>query len=234
VTMTPSEYEAHVAELVRQLDFFENGCVYRNRKFAGVRQPGEYEIDVAVQTKLSGKLDFLLIIECKNWSRPVDRPVVQKLAQTRDAIAAHKAAVVSPVGFTKEAVDVARTLGIALWVISQASWETIMGLMGPPRVVYERYQTRRDFIQQLGIKMSHGGYTREVALILVDFAHASKRLDEARSWVRFTHQCVGGSAVGPGSNEPGVDLRLAISSLADEIGQLAGLPVPAGTMGGWE
>src|SRR5918911_3225273 len=105
--MTPSEYEEYVSCLVSQLDCFRNAIIVRNQKFDGVRQPGQYEIDVALRVVLSETIDFFLIVECKNWSRPVDRPVIQKLAQTRDALAAHKAAVASPVGFTKEAVQVA-------------------------------------------------------------------------------------------------------------------------------
>ena len=44
---------------------------------------------------------------------------MQKLAQTRDAIGAHKAPIASPSGFSKGAIDVAETLGIALWVIAK-------------------------------------------------------------------------------------------------------------------
>jgi hypothetical protein len=36
--------------------------------------------------------------------------MVQQLAQTRDAITAQKAAIASPVGFTKDAMTVARDL----------------------------------------------------------------------------------------------------------------------------
>src|SRR5205085_5067636 len=115
--MTPSEYEEYVAELVRQLEFCRNAKISRNRKFQGKRQPGQYEIDIAVEITFSEAIYFLMLIECKYWTRVVDRPVVQKLAQTRDAIAAHKAVIVSPAGFSSEAVDVAKALGIALWVL---------------------------------------------------------------------------------------------------------------------
>src|SRR5262249_37048660 len=68
---------------------------------------------------------FLLIVECKNWKRPVDRPVVQKIAQTRDAIGADKAAIASPLGFTREAHDVACSLEVALWIITLAEWVVV-------------------------------------------------------------------------------------------------------------
>jgi hypothetical protein len=165
-------------------------------------------------------------VECKRWSRPVDRPVIQKLAQTRDAIAAHKAAVASPVGFTGEAVDVAAVHGIALWVISEASWRIVMGLMGPPKEVYDRYSARAAFLSQLGIK--GGERPREQRASLVDFGHVTEQESDTTSWMRFSHACTGGSAVGPGDDQPGVDPRLAVSALADELGRLIGIPVPPG------
>lgn len=117
--MTPGEYEDYVEEAVRQFDFWEKATVTRNKRFPGVRQPGNYEVDIAFHLNLTELVSFLLIVECKNHGRPVTRPVVQQLAQTRDAINAQKAAVVSPRGFTKEAIEVAESLGIALWVIAK-------------------------------------------------------------------------------------------------------------------
>lgn len=123
--LTPKEYEAYVAELVRQLDFAKTGRIELNQRLKGVRQPGVYEIDIVLEVQLAESLKFLLIVECKNWKRPVDRPVVQKLAQTRDALSADKAAIASPVGFTEEAYTVARSLGVALWVITLQEWTTV-------------------------------------------------------------------------------------------------------------
>jgi hypothetical protein len=138
--MTAEEYEAYVAELVSQLEIFSSATIFRNKEFPGVRQPGKYEIDVAVEFVLAGIMRFLLIIECKNWSRPIDRPIVQKFIQTRDAVSAHKAALVSPVGFTKEAIEVAEAQGIALWVIAEKVWHTVLYCKSmplyKPRVTY--------------------------------------------------------------------------------------------------
>jgi hypothetical protein len=131
--MDAHQYEEYVSKLVEQLEFCRNAIISRNRKFGGKRQPGEYEIDIAVEVTFGNVAQFLLIVECKNWARPIDRPVVQKLAQTRDAIAAHKAAIASPVGFTKEAIQVAEAHGIALWVISPGHWSTVLHRMDPPK-----------------------------------------------------------------------------------------------------
>src|SRR5829696_2598610 len=123
--MNASEYEQYVAKIVRSLEDFKTGKLWTNRKFSGVRQPGEYEVDVALEITLGDSLTFLTIIECKNWKNRVDRPVVQKLAQTRDAIAAHKAVVVSPIGFSPEAIAVSKAHGIALWIVSEIKWDII-------------------------------------------------------------------------------------------------------------
>lgn len=119
--MTAQEFEQYVALVMQKLDCFNNAKIIRNHRYRGIRQPGEYEIDISVRLRLAGVLDFFLIVECKNWGRPVDRPVVQKLAQTQDALAAHKAAIASPLGFTNEAVEVAKALGIALWVVAESN-----------------------------------------------------------------------------------------------------------------
>ncbi|WDD97104.1 restriction endonuclease [Thalassomonas actiniarum] len=126
--MTHQEYEQHVSNIIKNIESFNNATIATNKKIAGVQQPGHYEIDVSVTFQIDDILSFHLIIECKKWQRPVDRPVVQKLVQTRGAIAAHKAAIVSPSGFTKEAVAVAKAHGIALWVIHQES-ESIDSVM---------------------------------------------------------------------------------------------------------
>jgi restriction endonuclease len=115
--MTPSEYEQYITDFVRQFDFCKQAKVSNNRKFQGKRQPGEYEIDIAVEINFSEIIYFLMIFECKYWNRPVDRPVIQSLAQTKDAISAHKAIAVSPNGFSEEARSVAYAHNIALWRI---------------------------------------------------------------------------------------------------------------------
>ena len=118
-SLLPREYEDLVERVLLEMDIWRNATVYRNKRFPGVRQAGSYEVDIALYLHLTELVSFLLIVECKNYTRPVTRPVVQQLAQTRDAIAAQKGAIVSPVGFSAESGEVARDLGIALWVMGQ-------------------------------------------------------------------------------------------------------------------
>ncbi len=101
-TGSSAEFEDFVADVVSNLSVYKNATIARNRRFLGVRQPGFYEIDLSLEFTIDGALRFLVIIECKNWSRPVGRPIVQQVIQTRDAISAQKAAIVSPLGFGRE------------------------------------------------------------------------------------------------------------------------------------
>lgn len=222
--MTPGEYEEYVAELVRQLDFCQHGEVYRNKRYRGTRQPGEYEIDVSVEFSYDGVLDFLLIVECKNWNRPVDRPIVQKLAQTHDAIAAHKAAIASPIGFTKEARDVAHVHGIALWVISRVNWQIVMSARQPSQECVERYRDRKRHLDKLCFGPSDGSIGSGLAL--VDASSVIEVDDPLHSWIRFVHQCYTGGPYPPGSGEPGIDPIMAASQVLDEIGHLLQVDIP--------
>ena len=126
--MNPKEFEQHVDNLFQELDTLKLGKHYRNRRFPGVLQPGKYEIDIAVVINLYGVLEIFVIVECKKWKRKVDRPVVQKLIQTRDAISASIAAIASPVGFTKEAIEVANANRIGLWTIEEMKINLINSL----------------------------------------------------------------------------------------------------------
>ena len=61
---------------------------------------------------------YLTIVECKyRASRPVDQQLVQNLAFVRENVRAHKAIMVTNVGFTNGAKAVAESQEIALVVI---------------------------------------------------------------------------------------------------------------------
>jgi len=216
--MNAKEYEQYVTKLVKGLDFFKSGTIYTNKRFPGVRQPGEYEIDVAVEMSLGDVASFLLIIECKNWKRPVDRPVIQKLAQTRDAIAAQKAAVVSPVGFSNEAVEVAKVHGIALWVIAEGTWSCIMGMMGPPPWKWEYESLRLGLLESLGITPPEISMEHFISTI-VKFSAISSMPEGDAPWRKrkCSYGCVTGSAVTDHASTPGVDNQTALSQIANDM-----------------
>lgn len=223
--MTAAEYEDYVSEVVRALNLGPTASLVRNAKLKGIRQPGEYEIDIAVTLRLAHVIDFLLILECKNWSRPVDRPAVQKLAQTKDAVGAHKAALVSPIGFSKEAREVAEAHGIALWVLSKASWTVIMAATAPPSERWAPYLERARFLQLIGFPIDDSKnccdkktYQSPGMLVSVEVLE--------NLYPPFSHPCWRGNGVIAGSNEPGFDPRLAVSQIADACAALLGIEAP--------
>lgn len=229
--MSPQDYEKYVEQAVRQLDLGPDTEIRRNAILPGVRQRGRYEIDVAVKSRLSGTIDFLMIVECKNWSRPVDRPIVQNIAQTRDAVGAHKAAVVSPVGFSEEAIAVAQDLGVALWVLSETQWTIVLGSHGPSREAWRPYVERKRFLQELGLGIRPRTDAPQT-LALIDVS-AAKNVDGASDTgadtpQRYVHSALGGSFYTDGDDEPGVDPRLASSMLADDCARLLQLDVVPG------
>jgi hypothetical protein len=116
---TPDDYEQLVHEVVRSLALPSSASTARNRRYKGVKQPGMYEIDIAIELEFDGLLFMLIIVECKAWRRPVDRPQIQKLVQTRDAIGAHKAVMATLCGFSAEAFEVAKVNGVACWVVGR-------------------------------------------------------------------------------------------------------------------
>ena len=142
--MNAAEFEDFVCLVVNRLDIARLGKVYRNRRYEGQRQPGHYEIDIAVELTLDEALAFLVVVECKNWSRPVDRPVIQKLVQTCDAISAHKAVVVSANGFTSEASAVAVNSGVALWTLGFGRLRVLVAHLGPSVSPYAFFQSHLD------------------------------------------------------------------------------------------
>jgi hypothetical protein len=64
-------------------------------------------------------LSVLIIVECKDWKEKIGREHIQKFIQTRDAIAANIAIFVSPIGYTRDAVAVAKAHRIALWIVAE-------------------------------------------------------------------------------------------------------------------
>lgn len=213
-TLTAREYEGFVAEVLSQLEFSDRATIFQNRRFEGVRQSGRYEVDVAVEYDL-GPLLFLLIVECKKWKRPVDRAVVQKIAQTRDAIAAHKAAVVSPIGFSTEASDVAAELGVALWVISAVKWDVVMAKRHVSGREWRWSQRRHKFLDE--VLRFRGSERVDDAPILREFGASRPSGLYEETAPRFVHRSLAGSAAQLGYSSPHLAPGDAVSGLVDEM-----------------
>lgn len=92
---------------------------------------GRYRIDVTVRFRALDA-EFLVLVECKEHARPVEREDVQVLADKKRAAGAHKAMLFSTNGFQSGAIEYATNHGIALIRVLEGAltWETRS--VGPP------------------------------------------------------------------------------------------------------
>jgi restriction system protein len=74
---------------------------------------GRYEIDATVRFRALG-VDFLVLVECKDHVRPIERDVVQVLADRKRTTGAQKAILFSTNGFQRGAIEYTKVHGIAL------------------------------------------------------------------------------------------------------------------------
>ena len=111
-TVTPAEYERVVGELLaavgRDLPAFQ----VQNQELIDTPEGG-YRIDVTARFSALGAA-FLVLIECKDHARRVERADVQVLADRLRATGAQKGMLFSTNGFQKGALEFARAHHIAL------------------------------------------------------------------------------------------------------------------------
>src|SRR5262245_54517289 len=86
---------------------------------------GSYRIDVTARF-MALDAAFVVLVECKDHSRPVEREDVQILADKKRAAGAHKAMLFSTNGFQSGAIEYATHHGIALIRVLEGAltWET--------------------------------------------------------------------------------------------------------------
>ena len=110
--MTPSEYEFHIHDYLKDLEpFLADFRVERQEVLSGT--DGSYEIDVVARFEALG-VDFLVLSECKHHKRRIERDAVQVLQARVQSMGAHKGILFSVSGFQSGAIKYARAHGVAL------------------------------------------------------------------------------------------------------------------------
>jgi restriction system protein len=107
-----AEFERLVAELLREAGRDLPDFRIEQQEMVSTHD-GQYRIDVTLRFSQLG-VQFVVLVECKDHARPVEREDVQVLADKKRAAGAHKAIVFSTNGFQRGAIDYARSHGIAL------------------------------------------------------------------------------------------------------------------------
>ena len=104
-------YEQLVAELTDQIVGLKGLVLHRRKVYAG--KETNHEVDISFEYT-TGKVALLFVIECKDWTRPVQKRDVQAFLHVIRDIGAHKGIIVSRSGYQGGAIAVARANGIAL------------------------------------------------------------------------------------------------------------------------
>ncbi|MDD9981512.1 MAG: restriction endonuclease, partial [Gammaproteobacteria bacterium] len=106
------EFEQLVARIQRQLA--PDAEVYHDVKLEGRTTGRKRQVDVLV-TQLVGQYEIRIIVECKDYARPVDVKGVETFYGLLDDVGAQKGVLVCPSGFTGTAKARAEGLQIDLY-----------------------------------------------------------------------------------------------------------------------
>jgi restriction endonuclease Mrr len=109
---TPKEFELAVVGWLRaSAQSLTTSTISHLKHLAG--SGGDYEFDAVVELTLFGGARLVTLVECKRWSRPVDRETLLALWAKLQDVGAHKAMVVATCGFQSGAIAYARSRCIA-------------------------------------------------------------------------------------------------------------------------
>ena len=123
--LTAKEYEELVyrqlASLGKNLRDFR---VAHSERLRGLS--GEYEFDVTARFTALGMAEFVVLVECKHWKKPVGRDVVEVLVSRLADVGGHKGMIFTTSDFQSGAVRFAQDHGIATVILAdgRAAWLT--------------------------------------------------------------------------------------------------------------
>lgn len=120
------DFERMIAQIYRSLS--PNAVVTHNDSIPGNDSGTKRPIDVSVRFREAG-CDFLIVVQAKTNSRPLDVNVVGEFATVIKDVRASKGVLVCNAGFTKNAQTLARSLGIELTSAHDAEskdWSTTL------------------------------------------------------------------------------------------------------------
>lgn len=78
------------------------------------------QIDISIRRNI-GQYNILVVVECKDYKKPVDAPKVESFVTKMRDVRANKGAIVSSSGFSKAAKEVAKTYQIDLFRLVDTS-----------------------------------------------------------------------------------------------------------------
>jgi phosphoribosylglycinamide formyltransferase-1 len=121
-------FEDLVAQIQRTLT--PQSKVTENDRIRGRRTKGLRQIDISIRHKV-GQYEILIVMDCKDYKRPVDVKHVEEFMGLVDDVGANKGAIVSASGFTKTAKERAKDAGVDLYRLVDAEkheWRTYVSV----------------------------------------------------------------------------------------------------------
>jgi hypothetical protein len=115
--MSPAEFERFVVALLESASPLVEGLrVTLHDRIEGV--DGRYDFDASVRFRLGG-MDFLVLIEAKRHTDPIERQYVMVLHEKLRSVGAHKAAIIATAPYQSGALEYAKVHGIALATVTE-------------------------------------------------------------------------------------------------------------------
>ncbi len=115
--ISPLEFEQFCMETLKAYasqEALQNFSIKHNQKIEA--SDSTYQIDVLAEYTALGCKNTI-IVECKKYSRSIERSVVAELYAKLHSIGAQKGILISTSGFQSDAVKFANAHGIALWQV---------------------------------------------------------------------------------------------------------------------
>ena len=110
--VTPEEYEKEVVNWIKLVGTNLNDFSINHLKHLS-GSGGNYEFDGVAEFSIFQGSKLIVVIECKRYSRPVDREKILSLHSKKQDVGAHKAMIFSTSGFQSGALSYAKDRGIA-------------------------------------------------------------------------------------------------------------------------
>ena len=130
VEVTPEEYEKQVVAWLRS-----SGASLQQFKVNHLRHlkgpGGEYEFDGIAEFSVLGGAQIIVLVECKRYSRPVERDHILTLWAKLQDVSAHKAMIFSTCGFQSGALEYAKSKNIATLTFTAGDFTYETKTVGP-------------------------------------------------------------------------------------------------------
>ncbi|OMF10117.1 restriction endonuclease [Paenibacillus sp. FSL H7-0942] len=113
-SISATDFEKYCFEVLKayaETEELKDFSILHNQKVQ--TSDGEYQIDIMAEF-MALSVSFKVIVECKRYTRPVEREKIVVLADKVRSLGAHKGILISTSGFQSGAVEYAQQHGIAL------------------------------------------------------------------------------------------------------------------------